>query len=72
MKIFTGKVIAKKSAKTATVEVKRVVVHPLYKKRLIRKRKYLVHDETDESQVGDKVSFVGGRPISKMKKWRLI
>ena len=71
MKVLTGKVIGVKSAKTATVAVTRVVVHPLYKKRFRRERKYLVHDEVGV-KVGDMVKFVAGRPVSKLKKWRII
>lgn len=71
MKIFTGKVVAKKMQKTATVEVERIVVHPVYSKRLKRTSKYLVHDELD-TKVGDTVKFVASKPISKSKKWRII
>ncbi|KKS95237.1 MAG: 30S ribosomal protein S17 [Microgenomates group bacterium GW2011_GWC1_43_13] len=71
MKIFTGKVIATKTAKTATVAVERMTIHPLYKKRLKRITKYQVHDETGVT-VGDHVKFVGSRPYSKTKKWKII
>lgn len=71
MKIFIGKVVATKSAKTATVAVARVKIHPLYKKRFRRERKYQVHDEIGV-QVGDNVKFVDAKPISKMKKWKII
>ena len=71
MKVFTGVVISKKMAKTVTVRVDRVVVHPLYKKRFKQSKKYHVHDDTD-SAVGQKVSFVACKPISKMKKWKVI
>lgn len=71
MKIFTGKVIATKTAKTAVVSVERVVVHPLYKKRFRRDRKYQVHDELGV-KVNDMVRFSAGRPYSKTKKWSII
>ena len=71
MKIFTGKVIATKTAKTATVAVERMTIHPLYKKRLKRIRKYQVHDEAGV-KVGDQVKFAGSRPYSKTKKWKII
>ena len=48
MKIFTGHVIATKAAKTAVVSVERIVIHPLYKKRFKRDRKYQVQDEASE------------------------
>lgn len=71
MKILTGKVIGVKSGNTATVAVERVIVHPLYKKRFRREKKYLVHDETGV-KTGDVVKFAAGRPVSKLKKWRII
>lgn len=71
MKIFKGKVISTKMAKTATVVVERMLVHPIYKKRFKRARKFQVHDELGV-KVGDKVSFVTTRPISKLKKWKII
>lgn len=71
MKVFRGKVIAKKMTNTATVAVERVVVHPLYKKRFKRDRKYQVHDEIG-SEVGDTVRFIASKPYSKSKKWKVI
>ncbi len=71
MKIFTGVVENIKNAKTASVLVERVVVHPLYKKRLKRMKKYLVDDEFG-AEVGDIVHFVATKPISKMKKWKIV
>jgi small subunit ribosomal protein S17 len=71
MKIFTGKVVSIKMDKTATVEVTRVVVHPLYKKRFKRAKKYQVHNEL-KAKEGDTVHFVASRPYSKLKKWKII
>ena len=71
MKVFTGKVIATKNAKTATVLVERIVTHPLYGKKMKRERKYQVHDEIGV-KIGDVVNFVPCRPYSKLKKWRII
>ncbi len=70
MKIFTGRVIATKTAKTATVSVERMTIHPLYKKRLKRSTKYQVHDEIGV-KVGDNVKFADSRPYSKTKKWKI-
>jgi len=70
MKIFVGKVIAVKNAKTATVSVERMIIHPLYKKRQKRSTKYQVHDEVGV-MVGDKVKFTDSRPYSKTKKWKI-
>lgn len=71
MKIFTGQVISTKMSKTATVAVERIVVHPMYKKRLKKIKKYHVHDELGV-KVGDKVSFAACKPVSKLKKWKII
>ena len=70
MKIFRGKVISKKMDKTATVAVERIVVHPLYKKRFRRTKKFHVHDDRGV-KVGDEVKFVASKPYSKLKKWKI-
>ena len=71
MKILIGKVVSTKMDKTATVAVERVVVHPLYKKRYKRIKKYHVHDELG-AKVSDVVKFVASKPYSKSKKWKLV
>jgi len=71
MKVITGKVISNKMQKTATVLVERMVIHPLYKKRYKKVRKFQVHDEIGVA-VGKKVKFVASKPFSKTKKWKII
>lgn len=71
MKVFIGKVIGTKMAKTAVVSVERVVIHPLYKKRFKRDRKYQVHDEFG-TQINDVVKFAASKPYSKTKKWKIL
>lgn len=71
MKIFTGKVISTKMLKTATVAVERVVLHPVYKKRIRRVEKYHVHDEKGVKE-GQLVKFVGCRPVSRLKRWKIV
>jgi len=71
MKVFTGKVISTKMPKTATVSVVRSFAHPVYKKRVKKTKKYHVHD-TFDVKVGDVVKFVACRPISKLKKWKIV
>ena len=71
MKVFQGKVIATKMAKTATVAVERIVVDPIYKKRFKRIKKYHVHDEIGVKE-GTLVKFVASKPISKLKKWKIV
>ena len=70
MKTLVGKVISKKMDKTTVVEVVRYRVHPIYKKRLLRTKRYHVHDELG-SRLGDKVEFTPCRPYSKTKKWKI-
>jgi len=67
-----GTVIAKKMAKTVTVQVERQIRHPLYRKTIRRKQTFLVHDETERCKVGDIVRIVETRPISKTKRWRVL
>jgi len=71
MKIFTGKVISKKMEKTATVAVERIVVHPVYKKRMKRMKKYHVHDIFG-TKVGQTVQFTVSKPYSKTKRWKIV
>ena len=71
MKIFKGKVVLTKMKKTATVLLERVVVHPVYKKRIRKTKKYHVHDEIGVKP-GDVVKFAASRPYSKLKKWKII
>jgi small subunit ribosomal protein S17 len=65
-------VIGKKMKKTVTVLVERQVRHPLYKKIIKRKKKFLVHDEYEKCKVGDFVKIIETRPISKRKRWRIL
>ena len=66
-----GNVIKKSGDKTVTVLVERRVMHPRYKKIVKRFKKYQIHDEKNESNVGDFVSAIECRPISKRKAFRL-
>ena len=67
-----GVVIAAKSAKTIAISVERVFQHPTYKKTIRRKKKYLVHDESNKCKPGDLVSVKLVRPISKKKRWVVV
>lgn len=71
MKQFSGKVIKKNVKKAVVVKVDSFVEHPIYKKRVKRSKKYLVHDDVG-SRVGDTVTFQETKPISKKKKWTVI
>ncbi|MBP7119286.1 30S ribosomal protein S17 [Candidatus Woesebacteria bacterium] len=71
MKIFSGRVVSTKMAKTATVAVDRFVMHPIYKKRMKRTVKYQVHDEVGV-KVGDYVKFAACAPVSRTKRWQIV
>ena len=71
-KTRTGKVISNKMQKGIVVVVERRVVHPLYKKYYKRTTKFYAHDEKNEAGVGDTVLIMETRPISKLKRWRLV
>lgn len=60
-----------KMQKTVVVEVSRRVKHGMYKKYVLRSRSFLVHDEKSIAKVGDEVSIVESRPISRNKRWAL-
>lgn len=69
MKVFKGKVVGV-GAKTAIVEVERIFAHPMYVRRVRRSKRYRVHDDVGVT-VGEKVSFVECRPLSKTKRWKI-
>jgi small subunit ribosomal protein S17 len=69
--IKVGMVTGTSLKKTVTVLVERQVSHPLYKKIIKQKKKYLVHDEYEKCKNGDVVKIVACRPISKRKRWRV-
>lgn len=68
---FRGVVVKTAMKDTATVAVSRYVKHPKYQKYQVRTKKYLVHDEGNTAQVGDEVTIVACRPISKLKSFKL-
>lgn len=71
-KRLKGEVVSDKMDKTVVVEVKRVIMHPKYKKRYTVSKKYKAHDEKNQYKVGDIVIIEESRPISKEKKWKVI
>jgi len=66
-----GVVTQTKMQKTIVVEVRRRVPHPLYKRIMTRRSRFLVHDEEGKAHTGDMVRIVETRPMSKNKRWRL-
>lgn len=71
-RVLTGYAVSAKMAKTIVVAVTRTKIHPRYQKRYKTSRHYKVHDEKGQFKVGDKVSFIECRPLSKDKKWRVL
>ncbi|MFX4056760.1 30S ribosomal protein S17 [Spiroplasma sp. ald] len=71
-KVLQGRVISDKAEKTITVLVETYKNNPLYKKRVKYSKKYLAHDEQNQAHIGDKVSIMETRPLSKTKHFRLI
>ena len=67
-----GHVISNKMAKTIVVRVERRFPHPQFKKVITSFSKFYAHDEKNEAKVGDRVRISEARPISKMKRWRLV
>jgi small subunit ribosomal protein S17 len=66
-----GIIVSDKAEKTVTVSVEALVRHPMYKKRVRRSKKFMVHDERNEAHVGDTVRIIETRPMSARKRWRL-
>ena len=71
-KTRVGKVVSDKMDKTIVVAIQDNVRHPLYKKIIKRTIKLKAHDENNEAHVGDVVSIMETRPLSKDKRWRLV
>ena len=68
-KTLVGVVSSDKMDKTVIVMVNRLVLHPVYKKYIRKKKKVKAHDERDECRIGDKVLLIETRPLSKEKRW---
>jgi small subunit ribosomal protein S17 len=71
-KILAGVVKSNKMDKTCIVIVERKVRHPMYGKVMSRLKNYYAHDEKNSSHVGDRVKIISTRPLSKLKRWRLL
>jgi small subunit ribosomal protein S17 len=67
-----GVVVSVSGDKTCVVMVEDRKRHPLYGKMITRSKKLHVHDEANEAQVGDTVRVMETRPLSKLKRWRLV
>ena len=67
-----GEVISNKMAKTIVVRVERRFPHPQFRKVITAYNKFYAHDEKSEAKPGDRVRIQETRPLSKLKRWRLV
>lgn len=70
-KVKQGVVVSNKMTKTVVVRVDRTLRHPKYEKVISRSKKYYAHHE-EPLQIGDKVTIMETRPLSKLKRWRVV
>mgnify|MGYP006280129721 CR=1 FL=1 len=70
-RMMTGFVVSDKNDKTIVVRVETLIQHPLYKKFIRRRKKFMAHDAGNECAIGDKVQIIEHRPLSRRKRWQL-
>lgn len=71
-KVRTGRVVSNSMQKTIVVAIERLLTHPLYGRVIKRTSKLYAHDEKREAGPGDLVRVMETRPLSKLKRWRLV
>lgn len=71
-KKLVGEVVSNKMDKTVVVAVNTLVKHPTVGKYIKRTKKYYAHDENNECNIGDTVEIIESRPLSKLKRWRVL
>ena len=71
-KIIKGVVISDKAPKTRVIDVERRVRHPFYEKIIRRRSRFYAHDEENQSHTGDLVEIMSTRPLSRLKRWRIV
>ena len=71
-KLQKGTVVSNKMQKTVVVRVERTVRHSRYNKVIVRAKRYYAHDDSNTLQVGDVVYIMETRPLSKLKRWRVV
>jgi small subunit ribosomal protein S17 len=67
-----GTIVSRAGDKTVVLEATKISRHPLYGKKIVRTRRYLVHDPENKAQVGDVVTVKETRPLSARKRWVLV
>jgi small subunit ribosomal protein S17 len=71
-KVYTGKVLSDKMNKTVVVGVSRLYQHRVYKKTVKKLTKFKAHDEENKCKIGDTVSIIESRPLSRDKRWTVL
>ena len=71
-KTKVGRVVSNKMQKTIVVAIDRLLRHPQYNRVIKRTSKLYAHDEKNQCQIGDKVKVMETKPLSKLKRWRLV
>lgn len=71
-KVRQGVVVSDANDKTIVVQIEERKPHPIYGKMMTSTKKFHAHDESNEAHIGDTVRIMETRPLSKMKRWRLI
>lgn len=71
-KTLEGVVVSDKMDKTRVIRVTRSVLHPFYKKVMTKSKKFHAHDEGNTAREGDVVEIASTRPLSKLKRWRVV
>jgi len=71
-KVLEGRVVSAQMEKSIVVEVVTQKRHPVFKKLVKRSRRFMAHDEQNESHAGDTVRIMETRPLSRRKRWRLV
>ncbi|PJD96510.1 MAG: 30S ribosomal protein S17 [Parachlamydia sp.] len=71
-KVKKGTVLSNKMEKTVVVQVSRTYPHPRYGKVVTRNKKYYAHNELKPLEVGEEVTIEETRPLSKLKRWRVV
>lgn len=71
-KVREGTVVSNKMQKTVTVKVERTIRHPNFEKTVSEAKKYYAHCEIPDVKVGQRVRITETRPLSKLKRWRVV
>jgi len=71
-KDLVGQVVSDKMDRTVTISIERTFQHPKYKKIVKKTSKIWAHDAENECKTGDKVRVMSTRPLSKLKRWRVV